>query len=70
MMMTIQSVLVKTILSDLDIDVRQFPLNSIRSKISAAKNALLYPDDVEAQAASPMDHGGGPVCTGALQGAL
>ena len=42
--------LVKTILSDLDIDVRQFPLNSIRSKISAAKNALLYPDDVEAQA--------------------
>lgn len=48
--------LVKTILSDLDIDVRQFPLNSIRSKISAAKNALLYPDDVEAQAAIPMDH--------------
>ena len=48
--------LVKTILSDLDIDVRQFPLNSIRSKISAAKNALLYPDDVEAQAASPMDY--------------
>lgn len=48
--------LVKTILSDLDIDVRQFPLNSIRSKISAAKNALLYPDDVETQAASPMDH--------------
>lgn len=48
--------LIKTILSDLDIDVRQFPLNSIRSKISAAKNALLYPDDVEAQAASPMDH--------------
>ena len=48
--------LVKTILSDLDIDVRQFPLNSIRSKISAAKNALLYPDDVEAQAANPMDH--------------
>ena len=48
--------LVKTILSDLDIDIRQFPLNSIRSKISAAKNALLYPDDVEAQAASPMDH--------------
>ena len=48
--------LVKTILSDLDIDVRQFPLNSIRSNISAAKNALLYPDDVEAQAASPMDH--------------
>lgn len=48
--------LVKTILSDLDIDVRQFPLNSIRSKISAAKNVLLYPDDVEAQAASPMDY--------------
>lgn len=48
--------LIKTILSDLDIDVRQFPLNSIRSKISAAKNALLYPDDVEAQAANPMDH--------------
>ena len=48
--------LVKTILSDFDIDVRQFPLNSIRSKISTAKNALLYPDDVEAQAASPMDH--------------
>ena len=54
--------LVKTILSDLDIDVRQFPLNSIRSKISAAKNALLYPDDVEAQAASPMDHVVSRVC--------
>lgn len=48
--------LMKVILADLDIDVRQFPLNSIRSKISAAKNALLYPDDVEAQAASPLEH--------------
>ncbi len=48
--------LVKTILSDLDIDVRQFPRNSFVSKISAAKMLLLYPD-VEAQASeSYMDH--------------
>ena len=48
--------LVKAIMADLDIDVRQFPMNSIRSKISAAKNALILPDEMERQASSPLDY--------------
>ena len=46
--------LVKAIMSDFDIDPKQFPVNAIRSQISTAKNGLLGPDDVEAQALSPL----------------
>lgn len=48
--------LVKAIMADLDIDVRQFPMASLRSKISAAKNALITPDDMEQAASSPADY--------------
>ena len=38
--------LVKSIMADLSIDPKSFPLNSIRSKISAAKNAMVGPDEM------------------------
>ncbi len=46
--------LVKSIMSELDIDQKQAPLNAIRSLISQAKNALVDPDEMEARAASPQ----------------
>ena len=46
--------LVKSIMSELDIDQKQAPLASIRSLISQAKNALVGPDEMEAHAASPQ----------------
>ena len=46
--------LVKTIMADLDIDQKQFPLNSIRSKISSAKNAMVGPDEM-ASSSNPAD---------------
>ncbi len=45
--------LVKSIMGDLDIDPKQFPLNAIRSKISAAKNALVGPDEMESSSNPP-----------------
>ena len=45
--------LVKAIMSDLDIDTKQFPVNMVRSKISAAKNAMVSPDEMAGQAADP-----------------
>ncbi|WP_455137430.1 ATP-dependent helicase [Thermophilibacter sp.] len=46
--------LVKAIMADLDIDAKQFPLNGIRAKISAAKNALVGPEELESSA-NPAD---------------
>ncbi len=46
--------LVKAIMSDLSIDTKQFPINSIRSKISAAKNAMVGPDEM-ASSTNPAD---------------
>ena len=46
--------LVKAIMSDLDLDQKQFPLNSVRAKISAAKNALVGPDEL-ASSSNPAD---------------
>ena len=46
--------LVKTIMADLDIDQKQFPMNSIRAKISAAKNAMVGPEELESSS-SPAD---------------
>ncbi len=53
--------LVRTIMSDLDIDQKQFPINAVRSRISTAKNALVYPDQMQAQAESPLDRAAGRV---------
>ena len=47
--------LVKNIMGDLDIDQKQCPLPSIRSKISQAKNGLVSPEEMEAHAQSPVD---------------
>ena len=46
--------LVKTIMADLDIDQKQFPMNAIRSKISSAKNAMVGPDEM-ASSPNPAD---------------
>ena len=46
--------LVKTIMADLDIDQKQFPLPAVRAKISAAKNALVGPDEM-AGSSNPAD---------------
>ena len=45
--------LIRSIMADLDIDPRQFPLNMIRSKISTAKNALVSPDELTNMAQDP-----------------
>ncbi|WP_251159016.1 ATP-dependent helicase [Caniella muris] len=45
--------LVKAIMADLDIDTKQFPINMVRSKIGAAKNAMVDADEMAAQAADP-----------------
>ena len=45
--------LVKQIMSDLNIEPKQFPLNGIRSRISSAKNALVLPDEFEGLANTP-----------------
>lgn len=46
--------LVKTIMADLDLDQKQFPMNAVRAKISAAKNALVGPDEM-ASSSNPAD---------------
>ena len=52
--------LVKTIMADLDIDQKQFPMNSIRAKISAAKNAMVGPEELESSS-NPADRAAGRV---------
>ena len=47
--------LVKSIMNDLDVDAKQFPLQAIRARISTAKNALVYPDEMEGTAQAPLD---------------
>ncbi|MBR3234735.1 MAG: UvrD-helicase domain-containing protein [Atopobiaceae bacterium] len=46
--------LLKSIMSELEIDAKQAPLNSLRALISQAKNAMVTPDEMEAQATSPQ----------------
>ncbi|MGN0286370.1 MAG: UvrD-helicase domain-containing protein [Atopobiaceae bacterium] len=47
--------LVRNIMQDLSLDQKQFPINAVRSRISAAKNALVYPDQMQGQAEAPLD---------------
>jgi DNA helicase-2/ATP-dependent DNA helicase PcrA len=47
--------LVRQIMVDLDISQKNFPLPAIRSRISTAKNALIYPDEMLAEAVAPLD---------------
>ncbi len=46
--------LVKAIMGELEIDQKQAPVNAVRALISSAKNALVGPDEMEAQATSPQ----------------
>ncbi len=46
--------LVKDIMYNLDIDPKRYPLNTIRGKISQAKNELIGPLDYQEQAADPL----------------
>ena len=47
--------LVKSIMADLHIDEKRFPLNAVRSQISSAKNELLDPADFVARANTPPE---------------
>lgn len=47
--------LVKTIMSELDVDPKQFPIQAIRSQISSAKNGLIMPDEMQGQAQTPLE---------------
>lgn len=42
--------LVKQIITDLNMELKRFPINGIRSRISSAKNALVLPDEFESLA--------------------
>ena len=46
--------LVKTIMAELDLDPRRVPLNTVRNKISTAKNELVMPGDYADQAKDPI----------------
>ena len=52
--------LVKSIMNDLGIDQKQFPINGIRSKISSAKNAMVGPAELESST-NPADRAAGRV---------
>ncbi len=47
--------LVKSILNDLNVDEKRFPVNSVRARISEAKNELATPDDLLAEAKTPPE---------------
>lgn len=50
-----QESLVKKIMADLQINTQQFPVKQIMSKISASKNRLWYPADLDKYAVHPAD---------------
>ncbi|WP_235422088.1 ATP-dependent helicase [Collinsella tanakaei] len=45
--------LVRDIMTSMDIDQKQYPINMIRGKISAAKNAMVGPEEMAQQADDP-----------------
>ena len=47
--------LVKSIMTSMDIDQKQFPIPAVRSRISNAKNAMIGPDELGSQSNSPLD---------------
>jgi DNA helicase-2/ATP-dependent DNA helicase PcrA len=47
--------LMKSILADLRVDEKRFPLNAVRARISDAKNELMDPDELAATAQTPPD---------------
>ena len=53
--------MVRDIMQGLGIEQKQFPINMIRSKISAAKNAMIGPEQFIEQASSPQEQKAGQV---------
>ena len=47
--------MVRDIMQALGIEQKSYPINMIRSKISAAKNAMIGPDEFQAKASSPQE---------------
>ena len=47
--------MVRDIMQALSIEQKQYPINMIRSKISAAKNAMIGPDEMSDRASSPQE---------------
>ncbi len=47
--------MVRDIMQALSIEQKQYPINMIRSKISAAKNAMIGPEEMQARASSPQE---------------
>ena len=50
--------MVRDIMQALGIEQKSYPINMIRSKISAAKNAMIGPDEFLAAASSPQEQKG------------
>lgn len=48
--------MVREIMQGLDIGQKNFPINMIRGKISAAKNAMVGPDEMLEKASDPKEH--------------
>lgn len=55
--------LVRQIMTDLDISQKSFPIPAIRSHISTAKNALVYPDQMTVEATTPLERAAARVYT-------
>ena len=53
--------MVRDIMQSLGLDQKQYPINMVRSKISAAKNAMIGPEEFQAQATSPQEQKAGQV---------
>ena len=53
--------MVRDIMQALGIEQKSYPINMIRSKISAAKNAMIGPDEFQAKASSPQEPKAAPV---------
>jgi DNA helicase-2/ATP-dependent DNA helicase PcrA len=47
--------MVKSVMAELEIDEKHYPVNSVRNRISAAKNELVDAVEFAAKAASPLD---------------
>lgn len=47
--------MVRDIMTSMDLDQKQYPINMIRSKISTAKNAMVSPEELAERASSPQE---------------
>jgi DNA helicase-2/ATP-dependent DNA helicase PcrA len=47
--------MLKTVMRELDVDEKRYPVNAVKNRVSAAKNELLDPEGFAHQAFSPLD---------------